>query len=302
MSDGGSDLRAPARLLFWGDSMKRIGWLLVAAALLCALSACNMILAVPLEISPPTQTAPIDEAVGYATAYWVVEGNGTATVDYGDGASETLALEPEQTLHLEHTYSYIGLYRVTFTQGSTVVETLVSVTCIMPVVASFHYTSRVQPDLQKITYNAQWREHGCDNGVPHAYSGIQPGSGTTEFRLTAYYDGEKLGIFDEAGTNVCGEWVLLADDVHDGQSLFYWVGWTGENTMTPMAAEKGCGDDEPGDWTEPGIPEDAEHITFTLTVRNEYMRETGYMIETWVVWFQPHQCSVVAFPVADVVG
>jgi hypothetical protein len=133
-----------------------------------------------------------------------------------------------------------------------------------------------------------WREYGCDNGTPQMYSGIQPGDGVTEFRVTATYSaGGHVSIFDESWVEVSGEWVPLEVDVRKTQMLTSWAGWSGEDTLIPME----CGDTDPDPYIWPNVPDGAETMTYTITVRNQYMLPLSYVIATWVIFVVPHTCG-----------
>jgi hypothetical protein len=270
--------------------VKRKGtWVLAAIALLIALAGCDVWLAVPLVVDPINQSVAVDEAAGGATASWILSGKGPCTVEYGDGTASTLDLLAEQMQAISHLYRYIGTYAVQFTYGRTVTLAEVTVTCTMPKIAVPFYLNPLVDKGQRITFNFTRRSVGCDNGTPQYFSGIEPGSGDTEFRVTGYFKTDLISLFDSSGANVQGEWIPLEKDQVKTQTLSAWAAYSGDTPVTPTDAleEKGAttlgcsGCCPPDPWPQPQIPDNAEYMEFTMTVRNQYMPIPSYLTVVW---------------------
>lgn len=280
---------------------KRILWILAACTLLAALAGCSVFLSLPLSITPAVQTVAIDDAMGSAVATWAVSGKGIVKVDYGDGQKETMEIKAGDARTIEHTYARIGSYTIRFTQGRTLVAVSLIVECVLPKVAAPFYLDALVEKGERVTFNFSRRNVGCDNGMTVYFSGIEPGDGTTEFRVTAYYADGPISVFDDSGRNVWGEWIALGIDAKDLHLLTVWAGWGGNEPLIPMGTVVGrgaevapldCSGTCPEDpWIPPEIPNDASYMTFTLTVRNQYMGPEHYIAVSWRIAVQSGVCG-----------
>jgi len=234
---------------------------------------------VPLVVDPEEQTVAVVDSEGGATATWAFIDSGKIRVLFGDGESSEIMGGGT----LSHLYTKIGEYAVTFYRGATVVaETTAVANCEAPLIAPPFYVDPLVEEGEKVQLNMARREVGCDNGMPKYYSGILPGDGVTEFRITCYATtGEKVSLFDEDGNNIWGKWIVLNPVQKDLQLVTLWALWGGDEPMHPMAAkgcDTGCGEDP---WVDPVIPPNAIWMTFTMTVRNQYFNAQDYISTSW---------------------
>jgi hypothetical protein len=279
--------------------MKRlkIGSILAACALLVALAGCDILLAVPPGIAPPTQSVAIDTSLGYAEATWDLMGNGLVTVEFGDGARAEYKLRYDPLTTITHRYAYTGTYLVTIRQGPKAATASVTVTVDGPDVlvpgASYTKGPYVEED-ERINFGMQRRSSGCaGNGSALEYTGIQPGAGTTWFRMFAYDDrGRHISLFDEQGEDVWGQWIEYATGHDEVQFLTCWAWWTDPEPPYPMIPKSTCPPGDGDDWEPPVIPGDAPKMTFILQARNDWIiADDLYPSVTWVVYVKLDSCS-----------
>jgi hypothetical protein len=274
--------------------MKPVVKLAFLAAVLLILGGCQFW--GPVTINPLTQTVSIYDNPGYAVAMFTIAADGDVTVDFGDGTEEIYRVN--SSLPIEHRYYSIGLFSVLASKGNQSDRAEVRVEVAEPVVDVPFFLNRWFEETERITFNIPRRYHGCAGSMFR--TGILGGTGTTEFRMTAYDDqGGKISLFDPDGNNVWGEWVVLIDEPMYLQIITCWVLWGGDTPPYPMAAEKGCGYGDPtcggcviDPWLPPEIPEDAPRINFTLQARNQYMLfEDDYPSVSWSVAIKVGTCE-----------
>jgi len=268
----------------------------LTTVLLVALGGCQFW--GPVTISPITQIISIYDDPGYAAATFTVAADGDVTVDFGDGVKEIYKVD--SSLTIGHRYYAIGLYSILASKGSQSDRAEVRVEVAEPVVDVPFFLDRWFDETERITFNIPRRYHGCAGDNTMFQTGILGGSGTTEFRMTAYdHQGNKTSLFDPAGNNVWGEWVALIDEPMYLQIITCWVMWGGDTPPYPMAVERVCGDGTHPDcggcvvhpWLPPEIPADAPRMNFTLQARNQYMLlEADYPSVSWSVAIKEHAC------------
>jgi len=276
--------------------------IIAALATLALIGGCDLFLYVAPTITPETQTLEIVGETGYVTAAWKLTGKGEVYVDFGDGSEDvhySLVLDKETPIW--HEYTKTGTYTIVVLQaGNSYCATLI-VTVEQPIVRIPAFATILVPEHEKVSFNIPYRERGCNNGTPVQITGISPGAGVTEFRLTAYREdtGEKISLFDcnNDWAYCWGEWLPLIEDLAIAQPIACWALWSGEETPIPMvpvpyprdAEDKGCGCGGDDDWEQPTIPENAIIMTFTLEARNEFMGAT-YPSVTWCIGVLPDKC------------
>ncbi len=268
--------------------MKRQGvWILAAVALLAALAGCDIFLAVPLVVTPLDQTVAVSGTTGGGMASWTVSGKGPTLVDYGDGATATLALEAEQEQAITHLYPFAGTYLVRFTYGRTITEARVIVTTVAPDVLRPEYDTRCYDTGEHIKFMIPRRQHSC-NPVTGGYdliTGINPGEGVTEFRIVGYNpDGSQVSLFDDQGVEVSDQWIPLVENIKDLQIIHCWALYSGEGPLNPLGCDTGDGDENNG-----RIPPTAVVMHFTMEARNQYMKEPAAV--SFLVFVLPKTCK-----------
>ena len=238
------------------------------------------------RVAPLTQTLTFLDGASTTTAYWQVFGNATIIVDYGDGS------DPEQWIvdtqqQVSHNYDSAGEYTARFIEDGRSISTLVTVTTDEPIVRFPFFLNNVWDSRQRISFNIPVRNVGCESstGQPSYVSGITPGDGVTQFRMTAYdIDGYKVPLFNSNGDNVWGEWINLVEDISHLQMIYVWLDWyhsypMGPTTMSMSLIEAmacpdtGCGDPiDPDDgWILPDPTVDDKYVDFKIEGRNQWM-------------------------------
>lgn len=241
------------------------------------------------RIAPITQRVEFFQGADVATAYIQIYGeDATSEIDWGDGSTREEYLVTGH-LQVSHDYTAAGEYDVTvIAKNGQRFSAIVNVETDPPTVRFPFYLDNYWDEGQRVSFNIPERWVGCDAGTgqPQYISGITPGAGVTQFRMTAYdADGYKVPLFDESGDNVWGEWIDLTEDLSNLQLIFLWLGWyhdypMGSTTMSMSAidtmdcCDPGCGDDEDDvDWELPPIPDDAKYVDVTIEGRNQWMAE-----------------------------
>lgn len=242
------------------------------------------------SIAPTTQTIDLENASG-VTAYWQVDGEGNFTFDPGDGC-DPITIAVDGNTQVSYDYTKGGVYDVQFVQGRNVYQAQVVIAVDEPVVRKPFYLKTIVGKRERISFNVVGRDVGCDSatGYPQYETGISPGGGTTEWRMTAYdQDGVRVALFDSGENNIWGQWVDLVKDLRETQMVSCWADWYLDTPMGPVAQAMSCGDTDP--WIPPTPEKDDGWIAFKLEARNEFMNEP-YPSATWIIFVeQASGCS-----------
>ena len=256
---------------------KRLSAILIMAVLLVMLGGCFLenILR-PGNNGSLDQVRPLQQELSFiddasiTTAYWQVYGDTKFTFNPGDGSPAKTYVVDGRT-QISHDYDTAGDYDVRFTEDGRIINVFVIVKVKEPIVR-FPFFLKGDWDVgQRIMFNIPERRVGCDGatGDPLYVTGITPGSGVTEFRMTAYdYDGKKVPLFDSAGDNVWGLWIPLAD-VSDLQTICLWFGWYSTDPMGPTTMSMSYGDAD--DWVVPEPEDDDLWVDVYIEGRNQWM-------------------------------
>jgi hypothetical protein len=277
--------------------------MIFAILLLSVLAGCDLILAIPLTVTPTVQTVAVDVVVGYATATWTLEGKGTITVDYGDGRSTVVTVPLHQPTTVTQTYSTIGEYDVTFTQGNTRLVARVAVTFVQPIVyRPFWHQGWIVDKHEILHFQVDYRQIGCDAGTGNYIdeTGVKPGAGTTYVRLFAWdANGDPVGVFDFrrplGDQGVWGKWVELPADEWESYTLSVFLSYNGVDEPLLPLAPRACPDDtiweEGPNGLSPGDPGYEHHNKFLLEAKNECTPAGGEASAAWRIWYHDSSCD-----------
>lgn len=306
---------------------KRLALLLPVLMLLGGCSLLKPVLGPGLEVSPAELTGMVTVEEGGFLARWIVTGGeGEVGVGFGDGNSDRL-LGQDGAVLVEHLYTEAGRYVAVFHRGMKLARSVVTVNQatggIAPEVYELWSTQGhnvVEEELMR--FLVPYREFGCDSatGAPLFASGVNPGTGTTEFMLEVFdQDGKPVSVFiSYAGgpddiseytwngvpiiiENVWGEWLVLDEPIKTSlQHIYVFANWHEDyprNAIWPdtltLAADvivMGCDDDVCGPWDiEVEITDYWMDFVFCARSRARLIL-SDWDVVTWRVYVSPRSC------------